>query len=57
MSQIARYKKITRRTQIHISLPKYLMEHIEEISFHHGTSRSYEIEMCVLLSYLNRGKD
>jgi len=55
MSQIARYKKITRRSQIHISLPKYLMDFIEKISFKHGTARSYEIEMCVLLAYLNRG--
>ena len=50
------YKKITCRRQIHISLPKYLMDFIEKISFKHGTSRSYEIEMCILLGYLNRGE-
>lgn len=46
-------KDRVRTDHIHIVIPQYLMQYIEELANKHQTSRSHEIIVSVLLRYLN----
>jgi hypothetical protein len=49
------HKDRVRTDHIHLVLPEYLMKFIEALADKHKTSRSHEIEVAVLLRYLNHG--
>lgn len=49
------YHEKTRREHIHVTLPIYLLDYIEELARAHNTSRAHEIAVCILLRYLNHG--
>ena len=48
-----RYKQKTRVEYIHITVPSYLLDFIEDLARAHDTTRSYEIGVCILLRLLN----
>jgi hypothetical protein len=46
------YRARARSEHLHIVLPSYLMDFIEELAKKHHTSRAHEIMICVLIRYM-----